>query len=857
VTNEASRALRSAVLSALALCLAARPSPADPVVGAWSEVFDWPLVAIHMAQLHTGEVLVISSQLSGGGLEPEDPHLWNPAGDCFDEAGGCFTPKPNPVDIFCGGHTHLDDGTVIVNGGHVQNHIGESETFLFEYDHDAGDWNWTALGEVEDTDHARWYPTLTTLPDGRVINVSGSQKRCSSGPDQGQLCVVHADCPPAETPNCEAYLVPEPEIFDPADRTWTTLSGIGLSVEFYPFNFIGPDGHVFFAGADAGAGTYDIPPTLNFNYVLGDPPSLDFVDFSTHAGGSAVLYAPGRILKTGGWTSPPDASADAEIIDLNGAATWVATDPMNVPRRRHNLTVLPDGTVLATGGTRRGNQEFERTCGGVDGGASCGNDDDCPGEETCEENPSGVQFWVAEAEIWDPATGEWTLMAGAQRPRMYHSTAMLMPDGRVVSAGGGRGGGATNHYPDAEFFSPPYLFTGTPPPTIADAPEIIHYGRSFRVESPESADVDRVSLVRLAAVTHSFDQDRRFVPLTFNPAGDFGLDVDAPASPNVAPPGYYMLFLLSEEGVPSVARFVRLLPADPGAGATHEYAAKVVCGVGDPESATRREPGHYATSVNIHNPGPGRRRFFKKLALTFPPGDQREGDVLPIGHHALAYDEALQSDCADLRRRLIPGGSAPFFEGFLVIQSHGPLDVTAVYTTSDAGANGEPAEHSSVDVERVPERRPETDLGVNKAVVLLPRIDVGAASWHIAYYTINVTNTGPGAAGAILLNDDLALDAVNSVGGAVIVTDPITLPPGATITSTAQPAANLSSITIDLGDLAPGGTATVSFWALALTVTFGDLDPHVRLRDTATVTSAAVETAPANNTVTVETVLIP
>lgn len=858
----ASRGLRTAMLLGLGLGLAAPPSTADPVVGAWSEVFEWPLVAIHMVQLHTGEILIWSH-------DGRQARVLDPKGECW-EGNACFTLKPSPndvnkpnpndvnnvnVNVFCGGHTHLDDGTVIVNGGHVQNHVGRAETFLFEYDHDADDWSWTALGEVEDADFARWYPTLTTLPDGRVLNVSGSQLRCSGGPRQGDLCRQDADCPAA---SCNAFLVKQPEVFDPADRTWTTLTGVNESVEFYPFNFVGPEGHVFFAGADVGVGTPDIPSTANFNFIVDGLGDLDPVALSTHAGGSAVMYEPGRILKAGGGDTWPDAIADAEIIDLNGAATWAATSSMNVPRRLLNLTVLPDGTVLATGGTRRGNLEFERTCGGSNLGAPCNGDGDCAGGITCQENPSGEQLWVSEAEIWDPTTGAWTLMAGAQVPRMYHSTALLLPDGRVLSAGGGpKGfGGATHTYANAEIYSPPYLFTGTSPPTISEAPEIVYYGRSFRVESPEAADVGRVSLVRLGAVTHSFDQDRRFVPLTFNPVGDFGLDVDAPAGPNVAPPGYYMLFLLSSEGVPSVARFVRLLPANPGG--THEYAAKVVCGAVPPESPSRREPGHYSTSVNVHNPGPGRTRFFKKLALTYPPGDQREGEVLPIGHHALGYDEALQSDCADLRRRLIPKGTAPFFEGYLVIQSHGALDVTAVYTTSAADPNGEPTGHSSVDVERVPERRPETDLSVNKTVLLLPPVNLGRViTWHLALYTINVANAGPGVAGGVVLHDELALEVASAFGVAGIVTDPIVLPPGAAITSTAQPAANLSTMTIELADLAPGETATVSFWALALTFTFGDLNPHARLRDTATVSSSAVEAAPANNTVTVEAVLVP
>lgn len=738
----------SAAVLGVALWLVPRPGSANPATGAWSEILDWPIVAIHMAQLHTGEILIWSNK------DAEEPHLLDPTGDCFDVAGDCFTMKPNPVNIFCAGQTHLDDGTIIVNGGHIDNNVGEAETFLFQHDKETDDWNWTPVGEIEDTDFARWYPTLTTLPDGKVLNVSGSQLRCNGGPDHGELCMDDTDCAAAD---CATHLVERPELFDPATRTWRLLSEIEDSVQYYPFNFVDPDGDVFFAGADRGASGFDIPPTQSVTFdVAGE--NLTPGAVSAHDGGSAVMYEPGRILKTGGTNGAADAIADAEIIDLNGAALWQATDPMNIPRQRHNLTMLPDGKVLVTGGTRQRNKEFEieRTCGGTDQEAACGDDDDCPADVACEKHTMGAQLWVAEAEIWDPQTGDWTLMAGNQVPRMYHSTAMLLPDGRVVSAGGGRGGGAVNNYPNAEIFSPPYRFTGTSGPAIAQAPEIIHYGQVFEVTSPEAGDVNRVSLIRLAAVTHSFDQNRRFVPLTFGQSGDTGLQIDAPAGPNVAPPGYYMLFLISTSGVPSVARFVRLLPADPGAGATHEYSAKIVCGTQAAEDELRRAPGHYSTSVNIHNPGPGSVRFFKKLALTFPPGDQRAGEVLPIREDALGYDEALQTDCRELRRRLVPTRSAPLIEGFLVIQSRASLDVTAVYTTAAVDGTGQVTTHSSIDVEQIRERvrGKRTDLEIRKTATA-----EGSLTSQQVHYTIKVTNHGPAAATNIVVEDTLEVEA--------------------------------------------------------------------------------------------------
>ena len=844
------------LLLILLLCLPSLPGRANPVTGEWSEIFDWPIVAIHMMQLHTGEILVWSSK-------DEEPHLLDPAGDCFDMADGCFTIKPNPVNIFCAGHTQLDDGTIIVNGGHVRNNVGEPDTFLFQYDRETDDWNWTEVGEIEDTDFARWYPTLTTLPDGTVLNVSGSQKRCLNGPDMGDLCMEHADCAPAAMENCTAVLVDIPELYDPATRTWRQLPGINQSVEFYPFNFVDPDGTVFFAGADDGANVFDIPPTQSHTFDVAAETLTPTGAVSSHDGGSAVMYAPGRILKAGGTNGGSDAIADAEIIDLNGAGVWQDTDPMHFPRRRHNLTVLPDGTVLVTGGTRLGNREFEieRTCGGTDDGTPCGNNDDCPVNVTCQKHPVGDQLWVAEAEIWDPdagPAGEWQVMASQQVPRMYHSTALLLPDGRVLSAGGGRGGGAVNNYRNAQIFSPPYLFTGTPRPVITQAPEIIHYGQNFEVQSPQASDVDRVSLIRLAAVTHSFDQNRRFLPLTFAPSGDTDLVINAPAGPNLAPPGYYMLFLLSEEGVPSVARFVRLLPADPGADATHEYSVKIVCGTRTEEDEGGLAPGLYTTTVNIHNPGPGMARFYKKLALTSPPGGQRAGEIWPIATDALAYDEALQTDCRELRRRAIPTSEASFIEGFLVIQSRGNLDVTAVYSTAATGGNAGGA-HSSVDVETIPGRARGSDLRTTKSVEVFPAFFVSDNLALVPLlYTVGLQNVGPESALNVQVADTLSLEPAPGVVGAVtVLATPIDLPPGGQIVNI-TPAADLLSVSFDLelGDLAAGDNLTARFWGLALLYRTSIAPSFTALtRNVATATADGPELTPLNSTAQVEAVI--
>jgi chitodextrinase len=188
-----------------------------------------------------------------------------------------------------------------------------------------------------------------------------------------------------------------------------------------------------------------------------------------------------------------------------------------------NLTNLPDGTVLATGG-------------GTD--------------KSSQIDANGV----LAAENWNPSTGTWTKFAAMAEPRLYHSGALLLPDGRVYVAGGGSDTGVTDHK-SAQIFSPPYLFKG-PRPTIASAPATVHYGSTAFVGTPDAGSIARVSLIRTGSVTHAFDQNARAIPLEFTQTVG-GLDVKLPANGNYAPPGYYMLFIVNSQGVPSVASFVR------------------------------------------------------------------------------------------------------------------------------------------------------------------------------------------------------------------------------------------------------------------------------------------------------------
>ena len=190
-----------------------------------------------------------------------------------------------------------------------------------------------------------------------------------------------------------------------------------------------------------------------------------------------------------------------------------------------NQTVLPDGTVLATGGES-------------------------------DKNGGNIANAVYAAELWSPQTQTWSTMASMHTPREYHGTALLLPDGRVLESGMGADFGNVPDQKSAEFYSPPYLFKGARP-TITQAPAQISYGTNFSILTPDGASISSAVLIRTGAVTHFFDQNTRYVPLSFQQATG-GLTLTAPAGANFAPPGYYMLFIVNSSAIPSMATFVQL-----------------------------------------------------------------------------------------------------------------------------------------------------------------------------------------------------------------------------------------------------------------------------------------------------------
>ena len=443
------------------------------VVGQFSPVFSTPWAPVHLHLLPTGKVIFWPGYNFG-----DNAQIWDPATQSFTS-----TPFAG-YNLFCAGHAFLSDGRLLVTGGNLSINYGLTSSTAF--DSSLGTW-----ASQPDMSFPRWYPTNTALSTGDMLVTSGE-----IDPTTGNAST--------------------PEIYQLSTSTWRSLSTAQLQLPLYPMMFQAPNGKVVNVGPGTTTRYLDTTGTGAWTAVgMRVGGARDY--------GSAVMYAPGKILVVGGGNPPV---ATAEIIDL-GAPTpaWKFTGSMAYARRQLNATLLPDGRVLVTGGSS---------------GAGFNN----------------ASTPVLPAEVWDPATGLWTQWASLSGYRGYHSTAVLLPDGRVFSGGGSttaqEGGGISS----AEIFSPPYLFQGARP-TITSAPMGIIYGQKFTVTTPDAASIAQVTLVRLGSATHGFNQNQLINFPAFTQVTG-GISVTAPSGGNLAPPGHYMLFLVNGNKVPSVASIVRL-----------------------------------------------------------------------------------------------------------------------------------------------------------------------------------------------------------------------------------------------------------------------------------------------------------
>lgn len=467
-------------------------------VGQWGAVMPWPHVAVSMANLPDGRILTYSGSERRTWPIAEQTYsaTWNP------DSGAFIENLHQGHNMFCAALSSTSDGRVLVNGG--RNGGNSPWTTLFDY----RDNDWHQVQNM--ASGGRWYPTTISMGDGKVMTALGSSSNTRN-----------------------------PDLWDPGNG-WRVLNGIDFldmrtrnnergRDNSWPLLSLAPNGNIYhywdtvenqMINASGNGSSREANPTT---------------DGVNHAGGIQVMYDEGKLLisgrNDGSWGgNAAGPESNAFTVDLNGSVPNIrGTANMAHKRKYHQLIPLPTGEVLVVGG-----------------------------------NTTGAKFRdsgsVLEPEIWNPQSGTWRGMANMAVPRDYHSTALLLTDGRVLTAGGGYGGG---DHQDGQVFSPPYLFNGNAlatRPTVVSDQGIADTGTEVDVTT--SGNIAYFSFIRMSATTHAMNTDSRFYKPQFQANGANKYKVSIHENPNVATPGYWMLFAVDNNGVPSKAQVIKITALD-------------------------------------------------------------------------------------------------------------------------------------------------------------------------------------------------------------------------------------------------------------------------------------------------------
>jgi YVTN family beta-propeller protein len=654
------------------------PPGVNDTMGVWGPVIEWtPHIPVSAAQLPDGRVLTFASNRRTTfptGVEFTYAATWNPT-------TGVFVEYNHPThDMFCGGIVMLPDGRVLVNGG--RNEVVRASTF----DYRTNQWV-----RIQNMNGGRWYNTSIALPNGQVWTVTGS----GTG--------IHTSERWNETTG------------------WNVLTGIpwagvlaepGYITNWHPFIVLNADGRLFHFG-----------PT-DLNRWITHTGSGSMTSSGTNVPGvhypkegAWVMYDEGRILVAGGGintlnnaadSTTGNSATDAYTVNLNtNPPTLAVTSSMGNARQFANAVVLPNGEVLVMGG-----------------------------------NTSGLKFndtgSVFAAEIWNPTTGLWRTVASASVPRNYHSLALLLPDGRVLSGGGGLGGNAADHQ-DAQLYTPPMLYNPdgslASRPVIDSAPAQIGAGSVFSVNA--TPGITQFAFIKMSAITHSMNTDlRRIVlPSTETAAGLYTLT--AHSNLNVMTPGYWMLFGILPSGVYSQAAIVQVDATGSVSLANPGNQATVL---------------NSATSLQMVSSGPaGVPRTYSATGL--PPG-------LSISTAGLISGTASALGTFNVRVT-VTGGASSSFQDFTWTVS--PPTLVQNFPSFPNGTgftiNGDATVTSSV-----LRLTPNTTSRTGSAFLTAP-VSIGADTSFTTRFVFRQHGTGDGADGMAFVVQGVAADALGSNGG--------------------------------------------------------------------------------------------
>jgi hypothetical protein len=466
--------------------------------GEWASSLSWPLIATHMANLKDGRVLAWSSyDIDRFGGRPD---LQVTQAVIYNPSTNTFQEVDNPQhDMFCAGLAMLPDGRVFAGGGGD----GVNRTRVSTFDGST----WTRLPDMP---NRHWYGTAVAIPNGDVFVGYGSESNLRS------------------------------DIYKSASNSWQNLPGIALTgitgtgletPDWYPYLHLSPRGTLFHSGATT---------TMHELDVSGNGTTTNKGNRATgevyRQWGNAIMIDKGKLMLSGGTPqqTTPGSLKSVVLIDINGVNPVVTKLPdMTYTRSYHTTIPLPNGEILVAGG-----------------------------------NGTGVEFSDDQsrlvAEIYNPDSNSWREVAAMSVPRNYHSSSTLLQDGRVLLAGGGLCGTCAANHQDGQIYSPPYLFnpdgTAAARPSISSSPDVIGYnqGVNVTVSGAGSENIRAFTLIKLSAITHAMNTDLRRMNVNFTKGTGATYTLQTEASNNIMTPGFYYLFALNSDGVPSVAKILRV-----------------------------------------------------------------------------------------------------------------------------------------------------------------------------------------------------------------------------------------------------------------------------------------------------------
>ena len=465
----------------------------------WNVLSNCPINPVHAALLRTGKVLFFSgsgNDPNNVANSPQGAALWDVNQNTFSRPQIPRDSKGNPIDIFCGGQAFRSDGTLLVAGGTLQYDpfYGQISTFVFNPSSE----KWTKVASLN---KGRWYPTLVTLGSGRILVLSGLDENGNLGRN--------------------------PEIF--TGSSWSIFSQPTSAFSLYSHLFLLANGKLFYSGAEFS--NSNVSPSIltipgSFSQKIAEQPlsGLEQPDFTSQA--ASVLLPPAqdqKVMIMGGGNDSGVATNRVNIIDLNASSpTYTAAPYLNNARMHLAAVLLPDRTVFV-----------------------------CNGSKMNED----VANSTLPAEIYNPATNTWTAVeTPTVNGRVYHSVALLLPDGRVMTAGGNPERGT--YEPRIEVYSPAYISQTRP--VIQKAPQSVGYGGQITIQTPQAGSIKWVSLIQPMATTHSLDTQQRLVDVPIKSKTSTNVTVTVTNNRNLAPAGWYMLFITDNNNVPSVAHWIRL-----------------------------------------------------------------------------------------------------------------------------------------------------------------------------------------------------------------------------------------------------------------------------------------------------------